>query len=58
MTKATEQAIVSGDDSGKPKGILSETPSTGQAIQSVSPAYADLINAEAALPQAYENGGC
>ena len=56
MTKALEQAIISGDGTGKPKGILAETPATGQAIDSAAPSYDDLINAEAALPQAYENG--
>ncbi|WP_277669050.1 phage major capsid protein [Caproiciproducens galactitolivorans] len=56
MTKALEQAIVSGDGIGKPKGILAETPADGQSIDSVAPSYADLIAAEAALPQAYENG--
>lgn len=56
MTKALEQAIISGDGSGKPKGILAETPATGQAIESAAPSYADLIAAEAALPLAYENG--
>lgn len=56
MTKALEQAIISGDGTGKPKGILAETPAAGQAVESAKPAYADLINAEAALPQAYENG--
>lgn len=56
MTKALEQAIISGDGTGKPKGILAETPAAGQEVESAKPAYADLINAEAALPQAYENG--
>lgn len=56
MTKALEQAIISGDGAGKPKGILAETPEDGQALDSAKPAYADLIAAEAALPQAYENG--
>jgi len=56
MTKALEQAIVSGDGLGKPKGILAETPADGQSIDSTAPSYADLIAAEAALPQAYENG--
>lgn len=56
MTKATEQAILSGDGVGKPKGILAETAPTGQALTSGAPSYADLINAEAALPQMYENG--
>ena len=56
MTKAIEQAVIDGDGTGKPKGILQETPADGQTIDSAAPAYADLINAEAALPQAYENG--
>ena len=56
MTKATEQAIVSGTGSGQPKGILTETPNEGQKIESDAPTYEDLVNAEAALPQAYENG--
>ena len=56
MTKALEQAIISGDGSGKPKGILAETPAAGQAIESAAPSYKDLIAAEAALPLAYENG--
>ena len=56
MTKAAERAIISGTGSGQPKGILTETPEDGQAIESVTPTYTDLVNAEAALPQAYENG--
>lgn len=56
MTKATEQAIISGDGEGKPKGILSETVPADRTVESVAPAYTDLIDAEAALPQAYENG--
>lgn len=56
MTKAVEQAIIDGDGSGKPKGILAETPADGQEVESAAPAYADLIAAEAALPMAYENG--
>lgn len=56
MTKAVEQAIISGTGSGQPKGILAETAVSGQALTSVTPTYADLVNAEGALPQAYENG--
>lgn len=56
MTKAIEQAIIDGDGAGKPKGILAETPEEGQEIESAAPSYNDLIAAEAALPQAYENG--
>lgn len=56
MTKALEKAIVSDTGAGKPESILSKTPATGQALTSTAPSYVDLINAEAALPQAYENG--
>lgn len=59
MLKAVEQAIISGDGSGKPKGILTETPVTGQTVELTegkSPTYADLCEAEAKLPLAYENG--
>lgn len=59
MTRTLEQAIISGDGSGKPKGILAETPETGQALQIASTgklAYSTLIDAEAALPLSYENG--
>ena len=59
MVKAIEQSIISGSGSGQPSGILTETVETGQNVdiaKTASPAYKDLIAAEAALPQAYENG--
>lgn len=59
MVKALEAAIISGDGSGKPKGILAETPVTGQAIEIASGTaitYNTLIDAEAALPVEYESG--
>ena len=56
MAKALEQAIVSGTGTGEPKGIITETPVTGQAIEVTEINYATLISAEAALPQQYENG--
>lgn len=59
MVKAKEQAIINGDGSGKPKGILAETVVSGQNIdiaKANSITYADLVAAEAALPQAYDNG--
>ena len=56
MTKALEQAIVSGDGVGKPKGILTETPATGQALVTVEPSFDDLCKMEAALPIEYESG--
>jgi HK97 family phage major capsid protein len=59
MTKALEQAIVSGSGEGQPKGVLTETVVTGQNVDIAAadePDYDTLINAESALPLAYENG--
>ncbi len=56
MIKTLEQAIISGNGTGKPKGILAETPVTGHTISVVTPSIADLFAAEAALPLAYEGG--
>ncbi len=56
MTKALEQAIVSGTGTGQPKGIIAETPEDGQKIDVTKVSYNDLIKAEAALPIAYEKG--
>ena len=58
MAKAVEAAIVSGDGSGKPTGILhvpaNTTVGTTQEVHTLS--YDVLTAAEAALPTAYENG--
>lgn len=60
MTKAIESAIIKGawNLEGNalvgPKGILDETPPTGQALTAKNINYELLVNAEAALPQAYE----
>lgn len=62
MVKAIEDAIINGAYAEDgitlvgPKGILSETPPTGQAIEVSKLDYEALVKAEAALPQAYENG--
>lgn len=56
MVKAQEQAIISGNGTTQPKGILTETPATGQSLDVVSPEYKTLVDAEAVLPQAYEEG--
>lgn len=53
MVKALEQAIISGDGTGEPKGILAETPATGQALDA-TPVYAKFVAAEAVLPLEYE----
>ena len=57
MTKALEQAIISGTGEGQPTGILTEIAPEGQNIEIAADAdvdYETLINAEAALPLAYE----
>lgn len=57
MIKAIEQAIISGTGSNQPTGILSETVATGQNVDVAKTAkvtYETLVNAEAALPLAYE----
>lgn len=59
MVKALEQAIIDGSGTDRPKGILAETPATGQALQIASGtalSYDILIAMESALPSAYENG--
>ncbi|MDR0957917.1 MAG: phage major capsid protein [Clostridiales bacterium] len=54
MIRAIEEAIINGTGTGQPKGILAETPPTGQAVTG-TPSYATLIAAESALPSAYDN---
>lgn len=59
MTKALEQAILTGTGINQPKGILTETVVTGQNIdvaKADKPKLEHLENAEAALPLAYETG--
>jgi HK97 family phage major capsid protein len=59
MTVAKEEAIINGTGSGQPKGILAETPAEGQALTIASGkgvSYDTLVQAEAAIPQAYETG--
>ena len=59
IIRALESAIINGSGSGQPKGILAETEETGQVINVSGDiddiTYGDLIDAEAALPLAYEN---
>lgn len=59
MVKAQEEAIFNGNGTSQPKGILKETVEAGQNIDitvAKQVTYADLVNAEGALPEAYENG--
>nr|DAJ98108.1 MAG TPA: major capsid protein [Caudoviricetes sp.] len=57
MLRAQESAIVDGDGSSKPKGILTETAPEGQAIEVAATGklnYELLCDAEAAIPVNYE----
>ena len=59
MVKAQEQTIISGTGSGQPKGILAETAPDGQNVDVTASGkidYSTLVDAEAALPLAYESG--
>lgn len=57
MVKKIEETVVStADGTTSPKGILAETPATGQALTAKTLSYKLLVDAEAALPEAYENG--
>lgn len=59
MVKAKEKAFIDGTGSGQPKGVLKETVVTGQNVEIAAaedPDYQTLVDAEAALPLAYENG--
>lgn len=59
MVKAQEKAFIFGTGSGQPKGVLTEKAESGCNIDIAAnsdPTYQTLVEAEAALPLAYENG--
>lgn len=59
MVKAQEKAFIFGTGSGQPKGVLTETAESDCNIDIAAnsdPTYQTLVEAEAALPLAYENG--
>ncbi len=56
MVKGIEKSIINGTGTGQPKGILAEAAPAKQKIDVQTPSYNDLIEAEGALPQAYESG--
>lgn len=59
MVKAQEKAFITGSGSGRPKGVLTEAVADGQNIDlaaNADPTYQTLVDAEAAIPLAYENG--
>ncbi len=59
MIKAQETAFISGTGAGQPKGVLTETVEARHNIDiaaNADPTYQTLVEAEAALDLAYENG--
>lgn len=59
MVKAQETAFISGTGVGQPKGVLTETVEASHNIDlaaNADPTYQTLVDAEAALDLAYENG--
>lgn len=57
MVWAQEEAFFNGTGSGQPKGVLKETAPDGQNIDIAAakePTYQTLVDAEGALPAAYE----
>lgn len=59
MVKAQETAFISGTGVGQPKGVLVETVEASHNIDlavNADPTYQTLVEAEAALDLAYENG--
>lgn len=58
MVIAIEKAILAGNGTSQPKGILTETVPNGQTITIKSadaPTYKELVSAEAAIPVQYES---
>lgn len=56
MVDALEAAVVAGDGINQPKGILTETPNTGKALEIASGAkltYADVVKFIGAVPRKY-----
>lgn len=57
MTYAIENAVINGTGTGQPKGILTETIPTGQALTTEGAlTFAKLAEAEGVLPTEYETG--
>ncbi len=57
MVKKVESEVLStADGTTSCKGILAETPNSGQALTAKTITYEMLVNAEAALPEQYEGG--
>lgn len=56
MTYAIENSVINGAGTASPKGILTETPVTGQALTGTAFTFAKLVEAEGVLPAEYETG--
>lgn len=53
---AIENAVINGEGTTAPKGILKETPAEGQALAPTGVTYAALVEHESAIPEEYEAG--
>lgn len=56
MTYAIENAVINGEGTSTPKGILKETPAEGKALTPAAVTYAALVEHESAIPEEYETG--
>lgn len=54
MIKKIDELIINGTGASQPKGILAETPESGQALEVETLSYTTLTDAEAAVPSEYE----
>lgn len=55
MARKIDELIIKGTGTDQPKGILAETPEEGQALKVDKLSYQTLVDAEAAIPEEYEN---
>lgn len=55
MAKAVEQAIISGDGTASPTGILKDLTDV-ETVVTTAISYKDIVAMESALPMEYENG--
>lgn len=54
MTIALEKAVLSGNGTSQPKGILKETPAATVSFAAAIPTFEEVVAAEAAVPVEYE----
>lgn len=54
MVIALEKAVLAGNGTSQPKGILTETPAATVTFAAAIPTYAEIVSCEAAVPVEYE----